>query len=91
MKPHSEVAWTLFLGKGLKRSIISLAGLGDVLVAGTAGCTACFSWQHGVGGTQEPQSRGLLGWITCSAALPFPTNLRAPCFERGDAAGILGA
>lgn len=83
MKPHSEVAWTLFLGSGLKRSIISLAGLGDVLVAGTAGCIACFSWQHGVGGTQEPQSWGLLGWITCKAALLLPTNLRAPCFERG--------
>lgn len=35
MKPHLKVVWTLFLGTDFKRTIISLAGLGNVLVAGT--------------------------------------------------------
>lgn len=45
MKPHSGVAWTLFIGTDLKRTLINLIGLGDLFVAGTCqphcSCPSC--------------------------------------------------
>lgn len=83
MEPHSEVVWTLFIGRDLKRTLINLIGLRDFLVAGSrqphcSGPSLGARVERGL----EPQSRGFIG-LDYLPALPssFPENLRAICFE----------
>lgn len=83
MEPHSEVVWTLFIGRDLKRTLINLIGLRDFLVAGScqphrSGPSRSARMESGL----EPQSRDFIG-LDYLPALPssFPTNLRAVFFE----------
>lgn len=79
MKPHSEVAWTLFMGTDFKRILINLIGLGDFLVAGTfqPHCSrpSCSAW---VESRLEPQPRDFIG---LDYLLVLPSSFRAVFFE----------